>query len=112
MNYCIVENGIIINIIVCENDEIASKFGAVPSYEGANIGDKYNPPVIEPSNKEKRELAYETEKIINYEGELITVDEANKKFWIYLAEGNEEKVAELTALILEAKNKIREMYPD
>ena len=46
MNYLIVENGIIANIIVCENDEIAAKFGAVAGYEGAMIGDKYSPPVI------------------------------------------------------------------
>ena len=43
MNYCIVENGMITNIIVCENDEIAAKFGALPSYEGAAIGKPYQP---------------------------------------------------------------------
>ena len=46
MNYLIVESEIITNIIVCESEEIAAKFGAVPSYEGAMIGDKYNPPII------------------------------------------------------------------
>lgn len=43
MNYCIVENGMITNMIVCENDEIASDFDAVPSYDGACIGDEYKP---------------------------------------------------------------------
>ena len=39
MNYCIVEDGIIVNIIVCEDDATAELFGAVASYEGARIGD-------------------------------------------------------------------------
>ena len=48
MNYCIVENGIIANVIVCENDAEAAKFGAVPFYTGAAIGDSYSlPPTAE-----------------------------------------------------------------
>ena len=43
--YCIIKNGVIINIIVCESDEIAAEFGALPSYNGAKIGDKYKPPI-------------------------------------------------------------------
>lgn len=46
MGYCIVEDGIIINIIVCENDDIAAEFGALPGYEEAAIGQKYSPPPI------------------------------------------------------------------
>ncbi len=37
------ENNRIVNIIVC-NDDILPEFGAVPSYEGARIGDPYGPP--------------------------------------------------------------------
>lgn len=48
MEYCIVEDGIIVNIIVCDSDEIAAEFGAQPSYEGAAIGQPYNPPEPEP----------------------------------------------------------------
>lgn len=44
--YCIIKNGVIINIIVCESDEIAAEFGALPSYDGAKIGDKYDPPIL------------------------------------------------------------------
>lgn len=44
MNYCIVENGIIVNMIVCENDETAKLFNAIPSYETARIGEVYTPP--------------------------------------------------------------------
>lgn len=44
MNYCIVdENNIIINIIVCEDDETAKKLGAVSGYPSASIGAKYDP---------------------------------------------------------------------
>lgn len=46
MNYCILDSEkIIINIIVCESDEIAAEFGALSSYDGAKIGEKYNPPI-------------------------------------------------------------------
>lgn len=44
MNYCIVKDGVIVNIIVCDDVITAEKFGAVPSYDGANIGAAYNPP--------------------------------------------------------------------
>lgn len=46
MNYLIVKDGVIANIIVCETEEIANHFGAVASYDGARIGDKYDPPII------------------------------------------------------------------
>ena len=44
MNYCILTNNTITNIIVCDSDEIAAQFGAVASYDGARIGDTYDPP--------------------------------------------------------------------
>lgn len=46
MDCCIVNSeGIIVNIIVCEDAATAAEFGAVESYEGACIGDKYEPPI-------------------------------------------------------------------
>lgn len=45
MDYCILSSdNTIENIIVCDSDEIAAQFGAVASYEGARIGDTYDPP--------------------------------------------------------------------
>lgn len=44
MDYLIITDNIITNIIVCASDEIAAQFGAVPSYDGARIGDPYDPP--------------------------------------------------------------------
>lgn len=48
MDYLLIEDGVIVNIIVCEDDETAALFGAVPSYEGATIGAAYAPPPPEP----------------------------------------------------------------
>lgn len=44
MNYCIVEDGVIVNMIVAEAD-FAAEIGAVESYEGARIGGQYAPPI-------------------------------------------------------------------
>lgn len=63
------------------------------------------------TQKEIRERLYETEKIISYEGDMLTVDEANRKWQEYQAEGN-TKANELTVLIANAKTTIRERYPD
>lgn len=60
---------------------------------------------------ELREQAYETEKLIVWDGNMLTVDEANKIFLQYDAEGN-EKAEELTSLIAQAKAEIRARYAD
>lgn len=48
MNYAIVnpETGIVENIIVCDSDEVAAEFGALPSYDGCAIGERYDPPPV------------------------------------------------------------------
>lgn len=44
MDYCIVNDGnIVINIIVSDSS-FAKTIGAFPSYDGAAIGEAYNPP--------------------------------------------------------------------
>lgn len=50
MDYLLVSEGAIENIIVCDSDADASLFGAVPAYPGAKIGDSYSPP---PSDAER-----------------------------------------------------------
>ena len=60
---------------------------------------------------ELREKAYETEKCIEWDGNIMTVDEANDMFLKYNAEGN-AKADELTALIAASKAEIRERFPD
>lgn len=59
MEYCVVEDGVITNIIVCENDNIAAEFGACSIYDGAAIGDEYSPPEPEPEPKSEPELTLE-----------------------------------------------------
>lgn len=64
MDYLIITDNIITNIIVCASDEIAAQFGATPSYDGARIGDPYAPPEPEPPapTLDERVTALETEK--------------------------------------------------
>jgi len=56
MNYCIVKDGVIENIIVCENNEVAAQFGALPIYDGAVIGHEYNVPEPTMTEDEAREM--------------------------------------------------------
>lgn len=64
MDYLIITDNIITNIIVCASDEVAAQFGAVPSYDGARIGDPYDPPPApEPEpTLDERVYALETTK--------------------------------------------------
>lgn len=68
------------------------------------------PQVLSP--RERRELTYETEPLIAYESEQITVDEANKLFLQYSAEGNTQKYMDLQILIGRAKADVRARFPD
>ena len=49
MNYCIVKDGVIVNMIVCADDQTAEAFNALPDYEGAIIGEVYELPEPEPT---------------------------------------------------------------
>lgn len=57
--YCIVDdNNMIINIIVSEKS-FAMSIGALDYYDGASIGDKYNPPIpITPQDRLEAQVAY------------------------------------------------------
>lgn len=58
-----------------------------------------------------REEAYNSEKFIEWDSEMLTVTEAATLWQYYAAEGS-EKAAQLQVLVAEAKAKIREEYPD
>ena len=63
-------------------------------------------PVQEPpelTNKEKREQAYETRACVEYDGQTLTVDAANKLYLAYSAEGQTARAQELSTLIAVAK---------
>ena len=70
------------------------------------------PEPIPPAPAQLREEAYNTQTIIAWDGDMLTVTEASQKWQYYAAEGNTAKTDELTALIAEAKSSIREQYPD
>ena len=59
-----------------------------------------------------REKAYNTDQIIPWGGDMLTVTEAAQQWSYYAAEGRSDKTEALTALIAEAKATIREKYPD
>lgn len=65
-----------------------------------------------PTPAQLREEAYNTQTIISWDGEMLTVTEASQKWQYYAAEGNITKMDELTALIAKAKASIREQHPD
>lgn len=69
-------------------------------------------PEPEPTPAQIREEAYNTQAIISFGGEMLTVTQAAQQWSYYAAEGNTAKTDALTALIAEAKASIREQYPD
>jgi hypothetical protein len=73
MKYCVVKDGVISNIIICETDKIASEFGALPSYESAVIGDVYSPPELpEPPQPEPTPSTDERIATLEQENKLLT----------------------------------------
>lgn len=81
MDFCIVNSeGIIVNIIVCEDAATAAEFGAVESYEGARIGDKYEPPPPEP------EPPTTDERVAKLEAELVSAQSAAAITFVTLCE--------------------------
>lgn len=58
MKYCIVSNkNIVENIIICDNDETAKELGATTYYDGAAIGQEYDPYNYRALNKLQVEVA-------------------------------------------------------
>ena len=77
MNYCIVIDGVIDNIIVCDDDDTAAMFGAVSSYDGAAIGDIYNPPpkpepTPEPSTEERIATLEQENKLLTQQVDALS----------------------------------------
>ena len=60
---------------------------------------------------QQRETAYNTQPLIEWDGETLTVTQAAQKWQYYAAEGS-TRADELQALIATAKQTIREQYPD
>ena len=125
------ETNICENIAVFETIEIAQEmlgkqYNLTEQIKSHGIGDIYKDgtwshvePIVDPKTPtEQREEAYTslTHKsdgtpLIEWEGQVITVDISNKKWLDYSAEGS-TIANELSALIVTAKAYIRELYPD
>lgn len=56
MNYLVIENGIITNIIVSD-ETFAASIGAKPWYDGAEIGAAYDPPTLNKLQSATTDLA-------------------------------------------------------
>lgn len=70
MEYCIVEDGVIVNIIAADAGQ-AGIIGALPVYDGAAIGGSYDPPEPEPEptpppTVEERVAALESANAITF----------------------------------------------
>ena len=79
MEYCIVEDGVIVNIIVAEAD-FAAEIGALPAYEGAAIGGAYTPPPPEP------EPPTTDERLEKLDAELVSAQSAAAITFVTLCE--------------------------
>jgi hypothetical protein len=64
------------------------------------------------TNKQIREFIYENWHLVEYDSKKMSVNDANKLYLAYFAEGNSTKTAEIQAKIVEVKTKIRTDYPD
>ena len=91
MEYCIVEDGVIVNLIVAEAD-FAAEIGALPSYEGAAIGGAYTPPAPEPeppTTDERLEKLEAENKLLQ---EQVSAQADQAEFY-------EECIAEMAAIV-------------
>ena len=88
MNYCIVKDGVIVNIIVAEAD-FAGEIGALPGYDGAAIGEKYSPPPPPPTTDERLEKLESENKLLR---EQVSAQADQAEFY-------EECIAEMAAIV-------------
>lgn len=91
MEYCIVEDGVIVNMIVAEAD-FAVEIGALPGYDGAAIGGAYTPPAPEPeppTTDERLEKLEAENKLLR---EQVSAQADQAEFY-------EECIAEMAAIV-------------
>lgn len=74
-------------------------------------GELPRPEIVTPTPTQRREEAYNTQPIVEWDGEKLTVTQAAQKWQYYAAEGS-TKADELQVLIATAKQTIREQHPD
>lgn len=93
MDYLIVSDNIITNIIVCADDATAASFGAVPSYDGARIGDPYDPP---PAPDPEPTIDQRVSTLETTKADQTDVDELNEALNMILTGYTGEEAADET----------------
>ena len=93
------------------SEQFIAQYCEVYGYTYEQEADILPPEAIEPIPAKKREEAYNTERIIVWGEEMLTITRAATLWQYYAAEGS-DKAQALTALIVEAKEAIRAKYPD
>lgn len=91
MEYCIVEDGVIVNMIVADAD-FAAEIGALPGYDGAAIGGAYTPPPPEPeppTTDERLEKLENENKLLR---EQVSAQADQAEFY-------EDCIAEMAAIV-------------
>ena len=91
MEYCIVDDGVIANMIVAEAD-FAAEIGALPVYDGSAIGGAYTPPAPEPeppTTDERLEKLEAENKLLR---EQVSAQADQAEFY-------EECIAEMAAIV-------------
>ncbi len=108
MVFDIYKDGQKVNSIVCDEKFVATycqKNGF--SFKAGDAGLASSPPPAK-----QREEAYNTQAVIPWEGEELTVTQAAQKWQYYAAAGDMEKATAITSLIAETKKEIRTQWPD
>ena len=108
-------------IVLCADDDFVMRTDKAENYLRqtfvggvltlTNVPEQDEPVAPELTPAQQREQAYNTQPIIEWDGEVLTVTQAATKWQYYAAEGS-EKANELQVLIADAKQTIREQYPD
>ena len=93
MDYLLITDNTITNIIVCASDEIAAQFGAVPSYDGARIGDPYDPP---PAPDPEPTIDQRVSTLETTKADQTDVDELNEALNMILTGYTGEEAADET----------------
>lgn len=134
MNFGLIKNDVCINAIVLEAEPSEEEKSAlIPAFcddvvalrDGFGIGDRYINGAWSKagpeSPAERRKQAYgamlhkaDGSVLITWSGNAITVDQANKVYMEYFAEGRDKAgtASEIQTLIVLAKAYIRELYPN
>lgn len=70
MNYLLVENDSTAHIIVADAD-FAATIGALPYYDGAEIGKPYDPPTLDKANAKIADMSSQIANLASFSADLL-----------------------------------------